>query len=57
MANQDFDEKALDETKEIDQQKRKLLKKVLIGTAFTAPLIQSFSMKDFKPQIPSAWAS
>lgn len=50
-------ESALDEIDGIDAGKRHFLKKVLIGSVFAIPVIQSFSMKKFRPQIPAALAS
>lgn len=49
-------ESALDEIKGVDAGKRRFLKKVLIGSVFAIPVIQSFSMKKFRPQIPDVMA-
>ncbi|MFC1489396.1 hypothetical protein ACFL6B_06080 [Thermodesulfobacteriota bacterium] len=41
----------------IDEGKRTFLKKVLIGTVFAAPVVQSYSMNKFKLGPPDAAAS
>ena len=57
MEEKNFDETFLDEIRKVNQLKRSFLKKVLIGTVFAVPVVQSYSMKDFKPKVPAAWAS
>jgi hypothetical protein len=41
----------------IDEGKRTFLKKVLIGTVFAAPVVQSYSMNKFKLGPPDASAT
>ncbi|MFC1489397.1 hypothetical protein ACFL6B_06085 [Thermodesulfobacteriota bacterium] len=40
----------------VDEGKRTFLKKVLIGTVFAAPVVQSYSMNKFKLGPPDAYA-
>ncbi len=42
---------------EINNEKRKFFKKILIGTAFVTPFFSSTSMKNFKLGVPKAYAS
>jgi hypothetical protein len=46
MADEKLD-RVLDE---VDPDKREFLKKVLVGTAFTAPIVASFSMDALGPR-------
>lgn len=55
MEEQTFRETALDQDQNIDQERRAFLKKVLIGTIFAVPVVNSFSMQEFKPRVPNAW--
>lgn len=41
----------------IDRHKRDFLKKVLIGTAFAIPIIQSVDLEDNELKLPSAFAT
>lgn len=41
----------------IDSDKRDFMKKVLIGTAFAIPIIQSVDLEENEMKLPSAFAS
>ncbi|MFC1488442.1 hypothetical protein ACFL6B_01200 [Thermodesulfobacteriota bacterium] len=47
------DEKVLEK---VDPGKRAFLKKIAVGTAFAIPVMKSFSMEDFKPEVSKTFA-